>query len=85
LAEILVVDDDPLIQVTVRRALEQAGHVVAMAEDGTKGLRRSRAVPALPKPFEPSQLLLMMVADCLASANLPTSQSGPDRNALSNS
>jgi CheY-like chemotaxis protein len=142
LAEIPVVDDDPLMQVSVRHVLEQAGHAVAMA-DGTKGfgglgpkpsacvllnvfmpemdgfetMRRIPkrhpdlpiimtsgwhgtpdlvaepddlaralklcAVPALPKPFKPAQLLIM-VADCLASANPPTSESRPDRNALPN-
>ena len=43
MAKILVVDDDPVMQVTVRRVLEQAGHVVAVAEDGAKGLARFQA------------------------------------------
>jgi CheY-like chemotaxis protein len=42
-AKILVVDDDPVMQVTVRRVLEQAGHSVAVAEDGAKGFARFRA------------------------------------------
>jgi CheY-like chemotaxis protein len=42
-AKILVVDDDPVMQVTVRRVLEQAGHVVVVAEDGAKGLARFQA------------------------------------------
>jgi CheY-like chemotaxis protein len=141
LAEILVVDDDPLMQVSVRHVLEQAGHAVAMADctkgfgglgpkpsaclllndfmpemDGFETMRRipkrhpdlpiimtfgrhgtpdlvtepdnltralKRAVSALPRPFRPAQLL-MMIADCLASANPPTSESRPDRNALPN-
>src|SRR5690242_18733574 len=40
LAKILVVDDDPVMQMTVRRVLEQAGHAVVVAEDGAKGLAR---------------------------------------------
>jgi CheY-like chemotaxis protein len=40
LAKILVVDDDPVMQMTVQRVLEQAGHAVVVAEDGAKGLAR---------------------------------------------
>jgi CheY-like chemotaxis protein len=43
LAKILVVDDDPVMQVTVRRVLEPAGHVVVVADDGAKGLARFQA------------------------------------------
>jgi CheY-like chemotaxis protein len=43
LAKILVVDDDPVMQLTVRRVLEQAGHAVSVAEDGSKGFARSQA------------------------------------------
>jgi CheY-like chemotaxis protein len=143
LAKILVVDDDPVMQMTVRRVLEQAGHVVTVAEDGSKGFALSNtesfdlllldifmpgmdgfetmrrilerrpdlpiimtsgrprtpdsiqepdyltmalklgAVSILPKPYKPTQLL-KMVADCLASANLPTAPSRPNRDALPN-
>jgi CheY-like chemotaxis protein len=37
LAKILVVDDDPVMQLTIRRVLEKAGHLVTVAEDGAKG------------------------------------------------
>jgi CheY-like chemotaxis protein len=40
LPKILVVDDDPVMQMTVQRVLEQAGHAVIVAEDGAKGLAR---------------------------------------------
>jgi CheY-like chemotaxis protein len=43
LAKILVVDDDPVMQMTVQRVLEQVGHAVVAAEDGAKGLARLRA------------------------------------------
>jgi CheY-like chemotaxis protein len=144
LAKILVVDDDPVMQMTVQRVLEQAGHAVVVAEDGAKGLARFQAeafdllildifmpgmdgfetmrrvlqqrpslpiimtsgrphtpesmqepdyltmatklgaVQALPKPFKPAALLAM-VADCLTSVSSSTTQSRPDRDAISNS
>jgi CheY-like chemotaxis protein len=37
-ANILIVDDDPAIQATVRIVLERAGHAVVVADDGAKGL-----------------------------------------------
>ena len=38
MANILVVDDDPAVQMTIRLLLERAGHRVAVAGDGRKGL-----------------------------------------------
>ncbi|MGH6678740.1 MAG: response regulator, partial [Bradyrhizobium sp.] len=38
MANILVVDDDPAVQMTIRMLLERAGHSVAVAPDGRKGL-----------------------------------------------
>ena len=38
LAKILVVDDDPAVQMTIRLLLERAGHGVEVASDGHKGL-----------------------------------------------
>ena len=38
MAKILVVDDDPGVQMTIRRLLERAGHDVAVAGDGKTGL-----------------------------------------------
>jgi CheY-like chemotaxis protein len=38
LANILVVDDDPAVQTTIRLLLERAGHAVTVAADGRKGL-----------------------------------------------
>jgi CheY-like chemotaxis protein len=38
LAKILVVDDDPAVQMTIRLLLERAGHGVVVAGDGHKGL-----------------------------------------------
>jgi len=42
-AKLLVVDDDPVMQMTIRALLEQAGHAVAVASDGRKGLARFQA------------------------------------------
>ena len=38
MAKILVVDDDPAVQMTIRLLLERAGHSVVVAGDGHKGL-----------------------------------------------
>jgi CheY-like chemotaxis protein len=37
-ANILIVDDDPAVQATIRLILERAGHRVTIAGDGRKGL-----------------------------------------------
>ena len=38
MAKILVVDDDPAVQLTIRLLLERAGHHVEVAGDGFRGL-----------------------------------------------
>jgi len=38
MARILVVDDDPVMQMTIRLFLERAGYSVVVADDGRKGL-----------------------------------------------
>ncbi|MCA1378227.1 MULTISPECIES: response regulator [unclassified Bradyrhizobium] len=38
MANILIVDDDPAVQFTIRLLLERAGHHVTVAEDGRKGV-----------------------------------------------
>ncbi|MBR0822516.1 response regulator [Bradyrhizobium liaoningense] len=38
MANILIVDDDPAVQITIRLILERAGHHVTVASDGYKGL-----------------------------------------------
>jgi CheY-like chemotaxis protein len=43
MAKLLVVDDDPVMQMTMRSLLEPAGHVVAVAADGRKGLAKFQA------------------------------------------
>lgn len=40
MAKILVVDDDPAVQLTIRLLLERAGHSVDVASDGRKGLAK---------------------------------------------
>ena len=40
MAKILVVDDDPAVQLTLRLVLERAGHSVDFAGDGRKGLAK---------------------------------------------
>jgi CheY-like chemotaxis protein len=43
LARILVVDDDPAVQMTIQLLLERAGHSVDVANDGRKGLAKFEA------------------------------------------
>lgn len=43
MANILVVDDDLVIQLTIQRVLERAGHVVTVANDGQKALAKFRS------------------------------------------
>lgn len=38
MAKILVVDDDPAVQMTIRLLLERAGHSVVVADDGQRGV-----------------------------------------------
>lgn len=38
MANILIVDDDPAVQITIRLLLARAGHEVTVAGDGRKGL-----------------------------------------------
>ena len=38
MANILIVDDDPAVQMTIRLLLERAGHQITVAGDGRKGL-----------------------------------------------
>lgn len=38
MARILVIDDEPAVQITIRLLLERAGHIVEAAGDGQKGL-----------------------------------------------
>lgn len=38
MANILIVDDDPAVQMTIRLLLERAGHHITVAGDGRKGL-----------------------------------------------
>ncbi|PIT05760.1 chemotaxis protein CheY [Bradyrhizobium nitroreducens] len=43
MANILIVDDDPAVQITIRLLLERAGHYVTVAGDGRKGLAQFEA------------------------------------------
>jgi CheY-like chemotaxis protein len=40
---ILIVDDEPLVRLSLRRALQKRGHDVAEAEDGRRGLELWRS------------------------------------------
>jgi CheY-like chemotaxis protein len=45
-AHVLIVDDDPLVRLILRSALESAGHEVREAAGGAEALRLFRAAPA---------------------------------------
>lgn len=45
MANILIMDDDPAVQMTIRLILERAGHHVTVAGDGRKGLALFEAGP----------------------------------------
>lgn len=45
MANILIVDDDAAVQITIRLLLERAGHQVTVAGDGHKGLALFEADP----------------------------------------
>ncbi len=46
MARILVIDDEELVRVSLRKILETAGHDVVEAPDGREGLERYRENPA---------------------------------------
>lgn len=41
--KVLIVDDEPLVRLSLKRALEKSGHRVAESEDGQKGLEQWKA------------------------------------------
>lgn len=43
MAKIMVVDGDPVIQLTIRQVLERAGRAIVVAEDSPRGLSKLRA------------------------------------------
>ena len=51
MSTILVVDDDPVLQMTVARVLEQAGPAVVVADDGARRLARSQDEEAFDLPL----------------------------------
>ena len=46
MARILIIDDEELVRVSLRKILETAGHDVVEAADGREGLERYRENPA---------------------------------------
>jgi CheY-like chemotaxis protein len=44
-AQVLIVDDDPVVSLTLARMLEWGGHEVCRAESGQEGLIRARTEP----------------------------------------
>lgn len=43
MAKILVIDDDPDIVLAIRMSLEQAGHTITDARNGTEGVKQMKA------------------------------------------
>ena len=46
MADIIIIDDEPALRVTMRKILERAGHEIREAGDGDEGLRLFRERPA---------------------------------------
>jgi len=93
MARLLVVDDDPMMRMTMRSLLEPLEHAVAVAADGRKAPAGFQltirdlllgAVSLLPKPFKLAASPAM-VTDRLAAAEHSAALSRPDRDAISNS
>ncbi len=58
MARILVIDDDPVVLLTIRVVLEQAGHVISEAHDGVEGekaLKHSQPDMVITDMFMPRQ------------------------------
>ena len=45
MAQILIIDDDPSVRLTLRSALESVGHLVTEAADGNEGIEQFIADP----------------------------------------
>jgi CheY-like chemotaxis protein len=46
MARILIIDDDPSVRLTLKAALEAAGHTVGEAANGTEGIKQFHAEPS---------------------------------------
>ncbi len=46
MAQILIIDDDPIVRLSLRAILEAAGHQVEDAKNGLEGVRLYRRAPA---------------------------------------
>jgi CheY-like chemotaxis protein len=93
LPKILVADDDPVVQMTVQRVLDQAGHALVVAENSIKGLAKFLAegfdltpldifMPGMDR-FETTQRVLQRrpdapIAITSGRPRTPESMQGPD-------
>jgi CheY-like chemotaxis protein len=70
--KVLIVDDEPLVRLSLRRALEKTGHQVSEAEDGQIGLEKWRS-------FEPDLTFLDVLMPRITGPDLLKAirQAGP--------
>ncbi len=70
--KVLIVDDEPLVRLSLRRALEKSGHQVVEADDGQRGLEKW-------KDFAPELVYLDVLMPRMSGPDLlktVTSQAG---------
>lgn len=61
--KVLVIDDEPLVRLSLRRALQKIGHTVEEAEDGQSGLDKWRV-------FQPDLVFLDVLMPRLSGPDL---------------
>jgi CheY-like chemotaxis protein len=70
--KVLIVDDEPLVRLSLKRALEKSGHHVAEAEDGQIGLERWSS-------FAPDLTFLDVLMPRISGPDLLTAMRGQDK------
>lgn len=69
---VLIIDDEPLVRLSLRRALEKAGHQIEEAEDGQSGLEKWQR-------FKPHLVYLDVLMPRLSGPDLLRAVSKADR------
>lgn len=70
--KVLIVDDEPLVRLSLRRALHKSGHVIEEAEDGQSGLEKWQT-------FKPDLVFLDVLMPRLSGPDLLRALTKADR------
>jgi CheY-like chemotaxis protein len=70
--KVLIVDDEPLVRLSLRRALHKAGHQIEEAEDGQSGLEKWQS-------FKPDLVFLDVLMPRLSGPDLLRALTKSDR------